>query len=237
MKRLGGILLQWTAAATILAAAKAEPLPAAELGAMLKSELRALLLTKGKPGELELTPTRPLPEIEVPTNSALKLEMIYHPGAPMAYMRVKFALSANERRLGEWTVYYRTKLYRDVWVANAPAQTGTLLNEVELRRERRDVINVRQPLWDGSKPEARLSLRQGVASGSLIYERMLKSTPVVKRGQVVQAFVQIRALSVRMKVEVLEDGAPGETVRMRNLQNNKVIRGTVINENFIRINL
>ena len=236
MKRLVGILLNLTVVATLMAAVKTETLPAVELGEMLESELEALLLPK-KSGELELIPVRPLPAISVPADKTLQLRVLYHPGAPMAYMRVKFDLQADSEQIGEWTVYYRAKLYRDVWVARSPGQAKKPLDQIDLAKERRDVINVRQPLWQGKKADSRYCLGQGVSSGSLIYDRHIKLTPVVKRGQIAHAFVQIRSLTVRLKVEVLEDGAPGETVRIRNLQTKKEIRGTVINEKYIKVKL
>ncbi len=224
------------AATTLMAAPKPEPLPASDLGKMLELELEALLLPK-KNGELELIPTRPLPTISVPADKALQLRVLYHPGTPMAYMRVKFSLRTDDEQLGEWTVYYRAKLYRDVWVARSPGQVKKPLDQVDLAKERRDVINVRQSLWQGKKTDSKFCLAQGVSSGSLIYDRHVKLTPVVKRGQIVDAFVQLRSLTIRLKAEVLEDGAPGETVRMRNLQTKKELRGTVINEKFIKVRL
>ncbi len=236
MKRLTEILFALAAATTLMAAPKPEPLPASDLGKMLELELEALLLPK-KNGELELIPTRPLPTISVPADKALQLRVLYHPGTPMAYMRVKFSLRTDDEQLGEWTVYYRAKLYRDVWVARSPGQVKKPLDQVDLAKERRDVINVRQSLWQGKKTDSKFCLAQGVSSGSLIYDRHVKLTPVVKRGQIVDAFVQLRSLTIRLKAEVLEDGAPGETVRMRNLQTKKELRGTVINEKFIKVRL
>ena len=173
----------------------------------------------------------------MPADKALQLRVLYHPGTPMAYMRVKFSLRTDDEQLGEWTVYYRAKLYRDVWVARSPGQVKKPLDQVDLAKERRDVINVRQSLWQGKKTDSKFCLAQGVSSGSLIYDRHVKLTPVVKRGQIVDAFVQLRSLTIRLKAEVLEDGAPGETVRMRNLQTKKELRGTVINEKFIKVRL
>jgi len=117
------------------------------------------------------------------------------------------------------------------------ARQKKTLDQIDLAKERRDVINVRQSLWQGKKADSKFCLAQGVSSGSLIYDRHVKLTPVVKRGQIASAFVQIRSLTIRLKVEVLEDGAPGETVRIRNLQTKKELRGTVINEKFIRVSL
>jgi len=236
MKYLARILLTLTAATALTAAPKPEQLPVSDLGRMLESELKALLLPK-KSGELELVPTRPLPAISVPASKALQIRILYHPGTPMAYMRVRFSLHTEDEQLGEWTVYYRAKLYQNVWVARSPSQSKKTLDQVDLAIERRDVINVRQLLWRGKKADSKFCLSQGVSSGSLIYDRHVKLTPVVKRGQVADAFVQIRSLTVRLKVEVLEDGAPGETVRIRNLQTKKEIRGVVINEKFIRVSI
>jgi len=236
MKHLTRILLALTAAATLAAAPKPDPLPASELGKMLEAELKVLLLPK-KSGELELVPTRPLPTIAVPANKTLQLRVLYHPGTPMAYMRIKFSLHTEDEQLGEWTVYYRAKLYQDVWIARSSSQAKKTLDQVDLAKERRDVINVRQLLWHGNKANSKFCLAQGISSGSLIYDRHIKLTPVVKRGQIADAFVQIRSLTVRLKVEVLEDGAPGEMVRIRNLQSKKEIRGVVINEKFIRVSL
>jgi flagella basal body P-ring formation protein FlgA len=236
MKHLTRILLALTAASTLMADPKLEKLPASDLSKMLELELEALLLPM-KNGELELIPTRPLPKISAPADKTLQLRILYHPGTPMAYMRIKFSLRTDDEQLGEWTVYYRAKLYRDVWVARSSSQAKKPLDQVDLAKERRDVINVHQTLWQGVKADSKFCLAQGISRGSLIYDRQVKLTPVVKRGQIADAFVQIRSLTVRLKVEVLEDGAPGEMVRIRNLQSKKEIRGVVINEKFIRISL
>ncbi len=236
MKYLTRALLALTAASTLMADPKLEELPASDLGQMLELELEALLLPK-KNGELDLIPTRPLPIISVPANKSLQLRVLYHPGTPMAYMRIRFSLRTDDGQLGEWTVYYRAKLYRDVWVARSPGQAKKPLDQIDLAKERRDVINVRQSLWQGKKADSKFCLAQGVSSGSLVYDRHVKLTPVVKRGQIADAFVQVRSLTIRLKVEVLEDGAPGEIVRMRNLQTKKEIRGVVINEKFIKVRL
>ena len=134
MKRLTGILIALAAAATLMAATKPQTLPASDLGKMLELELEALLLPK-KNGELELIPTRPLPTISVLADKAVQLRVLYHPGTPMAHMRVKFSLRTDDDQLGEWTVYYRAKLYRDVWVARSSGQAKKTLDQIDLAKE------------------------------------------------------------------------------------------------------
>jgi flagella basal body P-ring formation protein FlgA len=49
--------------------------------------------------------------------------------------------------------------------------------------------------------------------------------------------VQDGVLNISMKVEVLEDGAPGQTVRARNVQSRRDLRGRVLDEKTILISL
>jgi flagella basal body P-ring formation protein FlgA len=60
---------------------------------------------------------------------------------------------------------------------------------------------------------------------------------VVHRGQTVTALIEDGSLSVEMKVEVLEDGSPGQIVRARNEQSLRDIRGKVLNEQTILVSL
>jgi len=202
---------------------------------MLEGELLTLL--DPGVGLLELTPVRALPKIATPEKGTLSVKVLNHPERPQPYFSVRFALMADGKKLGEWPAYYRSKLYRDVWVVRSPARRGDSLDRVDMKLERRDVINVRTSLWNGKKPDAKFCLVQPLGSGSIVYDRYVKHTPVVFRGQVVDALIQIRALTVKLKVEVLQDGAPGDVVRMRNLQTRREIRGIVINEKNVKINL
>jgi len=67
--------------------------------------------------------------------------------------------------------------------------------------------------------------------------RSLKITPVVRRGQSIDAMVVDGALEVSIKVEALEDGIPGQTIRLRNPQTKRELRGKVQNEQTILVNL
>lgn len=229
------LLISFTLATALPAATSTPTKTAGPVQEMLEGELLTLL--DPGVGLLELTPARALPRIDVPRRGDLSLRVIQHPGRPLPYFRVRFALYNDGSKLGEWPAYYKAKLYRDVWVVRSPARRGMALDQVDMELERRDVINVRTPLWSEEKPDGKLCLVQPLGSGSLVYDRYVKHKPVVFRGQVVDAVVQIRALTVKLKVEVLQDGAPGDFVRMRNLQTRREIRGKVINEKTIKINL
>ena len=51
------------------------------------------------------------------------------------------------------------------------------------------------------------------------------------------ALVQDGTMQILVKVEALEDGLPGQTVRVRNLKSRREFRGKVQNEETVTVNL
>ena len=59
--------------------------------------------------------------------------------------------------------------------------------------------------------------------------------PVVRRGGLAKAVVKNGSLTVSANVKVLEDGAPGDVVRVQNLVTRKELIGEVVDENTVKI--
>jgi flagella basal body P-ring formation protein FlgA len=66
---------------------------------------------------------------------------------------------------------------------------------------------------------------------------MVKARAVVHRGQRADALVQDGAMSIKTKVEILDDGAPGEVVHARNSITRRDLTGKVLDEKTILISL
>jgi flagella basal body P-ring formation protein FlgA len=82
-----------------------------------------------------------------------------------------------------------------------------------------------------------LELAESVPPGQPLLARMVKARTVVHRGQRADALVQDGAMSIRTKVDILDDGAPGQTVHARNSSTHRDLTGTVLNEKTILISL
>ena len=67
--------------------------------------------------------------------------------------------------------------------------------------------------------------------------RSFRVRPLIFRGQTLEALVTDGALQITTKVEALEDGLPGQFVRVRNPQSRREFRGKVQNENTILVQL
>ena len=61
--------------------------------------------------------------------------------------------------------------------------------------------------------------------------------PVVQRGQVVDGLVRDGAMNISLKVEVLADGLPGQTVRVRNPKTKREFYAKVQDEQTVLIHL
>ena len=61
--------------------------------------------------------------------------------------------------------------------------------------------------------------------------------PVLKRGEKVSIVVRKEALFLRIPGEILEDGAVGEKIRVRNLQSKKIIEATVLSRDEVEVRI
>ena len=112
---------------------------------------------------------------------------------------------------------------------------GDVLSKVQLEKQRINAIKVRQDLWDGNPSDGRYWFRENISPGRLIYSRAVVMKPVVRRGSLAKAVVTTGPVRVSTKVKVLEDGAPGEAVRVQNVRTRKELIGEVLDENTIKI--
>lgn len=188
-------------------------------------------------GELELKVTQPWVAKKI-SDEPVEVKILEMPTmGVVASFILRFELRNAHGSLGMWQTPVQAHIWREAWVAHAPLQRGDSLADAELARERRDMLLIHEPLVDLSLGTARLEVAEPVGIGAPLLARSVRLTPVVHRGQTVQALVEDGALSIAMKVEVLEDGAPGQIVRARNRQTLRDIRGKVLNDQTIVVSL
>jgi flagella basal body P-ring formation protein FlgA len=188
-------------------------------------------------GQLELHLSQPWTPLVLPDES-LTLDVIELPTAGvLPYLIVRFTLRTAHETLGTWSVNLKASVWREVWVPAGPLKRGEPLALASLTRERRDVLSLREPLADFAGGTDGLELAEAVSTGQPLLARMVKARTVVHRGQRAEALVQDGAMSIRVQVEVLEDGAPGQTVHARNLATHHDLTGTVLNNRTILISL
>ena len=187
-------------------------------------------------GQLILEPARALSPVSIPADTAnISIQLTTQSYTqPAAFMKAEYKVLADGKIAANHTSYFRAQLIKNVWIAQKVAQRGKTLGEIKLLKKKADTINLRGNVWTG-KPDETLQLITTVSVGSIILERHLRRTPVILRNQTVEAVLQHKALEIRLRVLALEDGAPGDLIRLRNTRSSKEIRGKVVNSREVKV--
>ncbi|MDR3459832.1 MAG: flagellar basal body P-ring formation chaperone FlgA [Verrucomicrobiae bacterium] len=188
-------------------------------------------------GQLELQLAQPWSALVLP-DEPLTLDVLELPsmGVTTGFM-IRFTLRTQHETLGTWTANLRAHVWREVWVASTQLKRGDPVNVDALAQERRDILNVREPLADISASTDSLEFAEAVPPGVPLLAHMVKARTVLHRGQRADALVADGALSIKTKVEILEDGAPGEIVHARNSETHRDLTGKVLDDKTILISL
>jgi flagella basal body P-ring formation protein FlgA len=224
----------WVGAERVRITRRSRVLPEAEL----KEQLTAVLqrdYVKEK-GELEIRLLRPWLPMLIP-DEPFTVKILDLPTTGVsAHFITRFELNTQRERIGGWQAPLQARVWREIWVARTPVRSGLLLSEADVVRERRDVLNLRDPLLPDNLPAATaVEVAEAVPAGSPLYLRSVRLRPVVRRGQVIEAQFVDGPMTISLKVEVLENGAPGQLVRVRNLQSKREFKGKVQDEQRILV--
>lgn len=76
-----------------------------------------------------------------------------------------------------------------------------------------------------------------IQPGAILYDRLLKSPPLVNRGDHVTIMVRHGALQVTAPGEVKDTGAAGDMIKVKNLMSRRVIYARVIDEGLVEADL
>jgi flagella basal body P-ring formation protein FlgA len=208
-----------------------------------ENELRSLLTTalnqrrSEDTTEWELHLTRPWTPLNV-ADEPLTAEVLEpSPNRITSSCILRFELRAGQKTIGSWQAPVQARLWREVLVARAQLQRGQPLLEADFARERRDLLTLRAPSTELPAQLFAYELAETVPAGAPLTARAIRMKPVLSRGQTADAIIRDGAMIISLKVEVLEEGVPGQVVRVRNPQSRRELRGKVLDEQTIAIPL
>ena len=138
---------------------------------------------------------------------------------------------------GTWFQPIQVRHWCDVPVAASALRRGSPLAEAETVMERRDILAARALLKTLPTPVHDYELAESLAPGQPLTDRSVRLKTVVFRGHRVDARIRAGTLEITTKVEALEDGYPGQSIRVRNPQSKRELRGVVQGEDTVLIPL
>jgi flagella basal body P-ring formation protein FlgA len=188
-------------------------------------------------GDLELTLTQPWSTVTLPDEpTTLRILEIPTTGVTPFFI-TRFEVCTAHETVGTFEANVQAHIWRDVWVAHSPVKRGSLMGEADVARERRDIVNVHETLATFDEGDETLEFAGTVSAGYPILARDLKPKSVIHRGETADARIDDGALTIKLKVIALEDGAPGQTIKLRNAATSHYLSGKVIDEQTVAISL
>lgn len=186
-------------------------------------------------GELELRFTKAWNNLIV-SDDALTLKILDIPSSGVSPMFIcRFELFAGEESAGIFQQPLQAKIWKEVYVARSNITRGQSLRDADLVLERRDILTTRDYVANAPLDDPFIEFRENVMAGTPLNSRMLRLRAVVKRGKLVDAMLQDESLSISVKAEALEDGVPGQPIRLRNIKSKKEFRGKVQDEQTVLV--
>ncbi len=188
-------------------------------------------------GELELRLTPRWTPVSIP-DEPLEMKTLELPAGGITRNFVfRAELRTPKETVGTWPLACQARIWHEIWVAAGPLKRGQLLSPNDLIRERRDILGLRDLLETLPPEGAGLEMAENLNPGTPLSQRSLRARPLVRRGDVVEAVVEDGTLTITLKVEVLEEGAFGQSIRVRNPQTKREFRGKVQNEQTIVVSI
>lgn len=186
-------------------------------------------------GELDLRFVRSWTPVRVP-DEPLSIKLMELPASGIsAHFICKFELRSGEESFGTFSLPLQASLWNEIYVAASPVLRGQLLREADLARERRDLLVSRDAVTSLPLDNPHLEFAENIRPGLPVTARSLKFRTVVKRGRQLDALLAGDGLKVTAKVEALEDGIPGQVVRVRNVRSKKELKGKVQDEQTVQV--
>lgn len=225
----------WAGAAKIKITRQARPFSADDLTTLLTGTLQKEYI-KDK-GQVELRLTRQWVTMNMPAEP-LNLRVIEMPGSGLTTLCVlRSEIRCGDELIGTWSIPIEAHLWRDVWVAQSPMKRGDRLQTSSLSKERRDILQLKDVCLTETLDDDSLELTENLNVGSALLNRAVRAHPVIQRGRMVDAVVSEGVMMITVKALALEDGATGQTIRMKNPKSGGEFRGKVQNEQTVQVTL
>ncbi|MBX3045307.1 MAG: flagellar basal body P-ring formation protein FlgA [Candidatus Kapabacteria bacterium] len=170
--------------------------------------------------------------IEFPEDN-ISAEIIFDEIINPGFNTVALKFSHNGRLLKYIEINIRVKFLSKVWVASRSIPSNTKLNEKDFILKLKNISSGPAPL-DLNEFIGR-ELSRSVMQDDYITPEMLASEVLIKRGDKVTIIVQSGGVRIRCAGTAVQDGAPGQQVRVKRDNSPAVLTGKVTDDGMILV--
>jgi flagella basal body P-ring formation protein FlgA len=183
------------------------------------------LRTVDIPGRYEIQVNRLDPRLRLPFCDQELNAKLESPAQPVGRVSVRVSCEGS----APWSVFVpaQVKVFRDVVVVKRPLTRGSIIGEGDVALAERDTGALGQAFLVTTGQAVGSKLTRPVVADQVILLTSLEKADVIAKGDHVVIKAQSGAINVNMPGEAMSAGAPGEQIRVRNLQSQRVIKARV----------
>lgn len=226
------LVLALPASAQVLASAA--PAVTAEASSTLTSEELLSALSRQLTerfqlrGELQLELQRQwITPSAVP--GGIEVVILEYPARLSSTLLLRVKLQTATRSFGEQVLPLHAQLHRDVYVVRTPLVREAAFDAAQLDVRRVDVLREREVVAvDDCAGD--YTFTTSAPAGRLLAWRDLARRPLVRKGQVIEVAAVDGTMTVTTKALAMENGAAGDSIRVRNLTSKKDFTASVVAE-------
>jgi flagellar basal body P-ring formation protein FlgA len=179
--------------------------------------------------EVDLVRAWTAPAVEA-ADVPVTVAVLEYPEMLASSMLVRVRYRQEERILREDTLVLRVSLWREGMIAAIPLKRGDALSLNAVSTRRVDALRDRETIPTSAAGEDYVLARE-IPAGRMLSWRDVVRRPLVHRGQMVEVQAGSGTLLVTIKALAMQDGAHGETVRLRNIESKRDFAAKVTAEN------
>ena len=176
---------------------------------------------------------------EVQQYPQIEVQPLISPEAPLGRQRVRIGLHAEGRLIATTDVAVQALMFQEVQVAAEAISADAPVDEDQVKLVRRAMSD--QEIGRLPGPVVGRRLRRGVPAGTVIQASdvaPVRTTPDIKRGDIVTLFVTVGRLMVTTSDgKAVDSGQVGERIRVKNTTSGKTVTGIVQKGKIVKVTL
>jgi flagella basal body P-ring formation protein FlgA len=185
------------------------------------------------PGRYEIQVNRLDPRLRLPLCDQPLNARLESPAQPIGRVSVRISCEGGS----PWNVFVpaQVKVFREVVVVKRPLTRGSVIGEADVALAERDTGSLGQAFLVATEQAVGSRLTRPVVADQVVLLTSLEKPDVIAKGDQVLIKAQSGAINVNMPGEALSAGAPGEQIRVRNLQSQRVIKARVTGPGLVEV--
>lgn len=176
----------------------------------------------------------------MPLDSQLKLPACTEPLEAFTTGLIKAGRTTIGARCNagkKWSIFNSVdiKVYENVIILSRPLHRGEIINQQDLRIEKRDISKLRGDFVTQMEQIENKQAARDTPAGAILGLRSFIEPKLIKRGDKIIISSAQPALTIRMNGIAMMDGIKGQLIRIKNENSGRVINATVIESGWVSV--